>query len=83
MRYQHYHLNIYNIRQISYLCEKVANLKTGDIPEQALLLLSNVTKKCNYSNISKALKEATKIKDEEVQQLDSAIDIKGSGAIIL
>ena len=66
-RVEYYHLNHYNINQITYLCKTLASCKDGDFPDQVYVLLESVN--CNMSSsqnevILEALDSVTKISDD-------------------
>nr|XP_039261340.1 E3 ubiquitin-protein ligase rnf213-alpha-like isoform X1 [Styela clava] len=65
-RLKHYHLNEYNIQQITYLCHQLATVEnTALLPDQVLSLLSNDSKSLASGIIQEARDQAIKINDEE------------------
>ena len=63
-RNQHYHLNNFNINQLTYLCKKLACDDKKDFPDQVYQLLARFASNISYPFVSECLDEVTKIKDE-------------------
>ena len=66
-RNEHYHLNHYNIRQLTYLCKKLSCVEGHDFPDQVYQLLAAVAHNLSYTKISECLEEVTKINEEPEQ----------------
>ena len=66
-RNKHYHLNHYNIHQLTYLCKKLSRVEGNDFPDQVYQLLAGIASNLNYGNITDCLEEVTKITDEPEQ----------------
>ena len=71
-RNEHYHLNHFNIHQLTYLCKKLSRVEGNDFPDQVYQLLAGIASNLNYGNITDCLEEVTKINDEP-EQADGAL----------
>ena len=60
-RNTYYHLNHFNIHQLTYLCKKISS--EADFPDQVYQLLSVVDPNISAAEIEKCLKNAIKIDD--------------------
>ena len=63
-----YHLNHFNINQITYLCKQLASCTDGDFPDQVYVLLESVNKNISPSSsdyILEAIDNVTKIDDDD------------------
>ena len=76
-RNEHYHLNHYNIHQLTYLCKKLSCVEGNDFPDQVYQLLAGVASNLNYADISDCLEDVTRI-DDEPEQADMSV-IQGNG----
>ena len=62
-RNRYYHLNHFDIHQLTYLCKKISSLQAADFPDQVYQLLSVVTPNISATEILAYLEKATKIDD--------------------
>ncbi|XP_076815738.1 E3 ubiquitin-protein ligase rnf213-alpha-like isoform X2 [Clavelina lepadiformis] len=72
-RTEHYHINHYNIHQLTYLCKQLAKVDDNDISDQIYTLLASVVEGVNYDQIMDCLDEATRIDDVEQEEEVSII----------
>jgi len=69
-RTQFYHVNHFNIQQIVYLCQELASaMETKRVPDQVCTLLEFVKPDVTGDEIIELLKEATKVKEENVEEI--------------
>ena len=59
-RNKYYHLNHFNIHQLTYLCKELSCIKDDKLPDQVYQLLSNIAGEVSLTNILKDLERATK-----------------------
>jgi len=74
-RTQFYHVNHFNIQQIMCLCQELASaMETKRVPDQVCTLLEFVKPDVTGDEIIELLKEATKVKEENVEEPKEAED---------
>ena len=71
-RNRYYHLNHFNIHQLTYLCKKISS-EAADFPHQVYQLLSVVDPNISAAEIVACLEEVTKIDDLPDDEDDSFI----------
>ena len=79
-RDEHYHLNHFNIHQLTYLCKKLSCSDGNDFPDQVYQFLSTVASKLSYSDIIDMLEDVTKINDD-TELADVSILLRKSSII--
>jgi len=62
-RNKHYHLNHFNIQQLTYLCKELAS--TTDYKDQVYQLLASVLPEVDQDIILTSLKETFRVNDNE------------------
>ena len=69
-RNEHYHLNNFNIQQLTYLCKKLSCHQENSISDQVHQLLACVASGLSAGEINDILEEVTKIDDDvEVEEI--------------
>ena len=72
-RNKYYHLNHFNIHQLTYLCKKISLSEAADFPDQVYQLLSVIAPNIAASDIVACLEEVTKIDDVLDDEDDSCM----------
>ena len=73
-RNEHYHLNHFNIHQLTYLCQMVSSSEFTDFPDQVYQLLSNVAPNVSAADITSCLEEVTRIDDQANDDIDYVVN---------
>ncbi|XP_076818192.1 E3 ubiquitin-protein ligase rnf213-alpha-like [Clavelina lepadiformis] len=72
-RGEHYHLNHFNIHQLTYLCKQLAGSDGNDFTDQTYMLLRSVSDNVNDDTLLECLEEVTRIdqtKDDDYDDED-------------
>ena len=80
-RNKHYHLNHFNIIQLTYLCKKLScNDHENNFPDQVYQLLARFSTELSYEYISDCVEEVTKY-SEDLEYEDDIDDFQSQGTV--